>query len=307
MSGPVESHRAVLASPVLSSPVFSSPVLSSPVPAVPAVGAYGSFSSTPKPAPCGEDLVRREADLAQRERELAQREQEHRIKFRACCVPGGAMAGLSACDTLGALVGPSFWQTSPGMWRPLVRRLWQCWAVGNALLACGWLVLLVAWSMQLARGSSVLLASLFMLVSPPATWVGWLLPVSNFAHLHPSGVSDGPVGGWVVVASFAVYVVFAGIAALGPPGWGLPGGLVAVSWLERTGGRQSSLLGVAALLIALGWAGLCALGLTLYRLLVRPAGIGSLSALPIGAISAAGPASDGSRLFSKRPVAYGRI
>jgi hypothetical protein len=236
--------------------------------------SYGSFSvGTPACVPEELDHLRREADLAQRERELAERERqfEERQQLFLWC-------DLQALNFLGH---SSVWRDAPIEFQPLCRRLWQFWVHTALVLAVNWvcqITLNLSGSdpenrnetepMAADRATSSatgepVLATLLLFGGPITSWLAWVHPLTEAAQLHAlqHGTSGGPGSGRVPVLWLGGHTALCALGALGPPGTGLAGYLVALE-AARCGHEVSFTL---SLLTGLSFAALAIEGLLLLR------------------------------------------
>ena len=192
-------------------------------------------------------IGRREADLAQREAELSRLE-EH-VRHRPTPLPGSARARslaarrqLLAAATSGSmpLGGLALGDDDD----PLL--LWHCWSATCATLLWNSLCEVARWALEFIEGRELLLSGVILVALPTCAWLGWYSPISLAARhgaqlplaraapareLPSAGeLVDGP---WLAGAALGGHALIALLGAIGPPGCGMPGAVVALVMAEQ--------------------------------------------------------------------------
>ena len=147
-------------------------------------------------------------------------------------------------------------------------------------------------------GGQVGVATLLLICVSIGAWLGWCHPLLDAAISHGAGERAG----WCGLLALATHVLLCGLAALGPPGCGLAGAMVAIS-AARAGYRLLALCSfveaVAAGLITLA-------GLEVYKRTLRSPLL-HLETLSPHAAPRMPPSGQAAPPTPAMRVAYGRI
>ena len=124
--------------------------------------------------------------------------------------------------------------------------LWHCWSATCATLLWNALCEVALWALELIAGRELLLSGVVLVALPTCAWLGWYSPISLAARhgaqlplaraapareLPSAGeLVDGP---WLAGAALGGHALIALLGAIGPPGCGMPGAVVALVMAEQ--------------------------------------------------------------------------